>query len=117
MGTTFEKHYCCSNLSTSSRSVLYTGSHVPDTGMYDNTDYPWQEAPASVDGGTFTCCKKGSPNLFGLWEPNNMYSLFYCAFIIYYIVSLYAELFQAVAQQVQADGFAVLGRDATAGQY
>ncbi|MEI6308477.1 MAG: sulfatase-like hydrolase/transferase [bacterium] len=42
LGTTFEKHYACSNMSTSSRSVIYTGTHITDTKMCDNTDYPWQ---------------------------------------------------------------------------
>lgn len=44
LGTTFEKHYACSNMSTSSRSVLFTGTHIPDTGMIDNTDFAWQGA-------------------------------------------------------------------------
>jgi len=44
MGTTFEKHYCCANMSTSSRSVIYTGSHIAHTGMHDNTEAPWQDA-------------------------------------------------------------------------
>ena len=44
MGTTFEKHYACSNMSTSSRSTIFTGTHIPETGMIDNTDFPWQEA-------------------------------------------------------------------------
>lgn len=44
MGTTFEKHYICSNMSTSSRSTIFTGHHVPQTGMIDNTDFPWQGA-------------------------------------------------------------------------
>ena len=43
MGTTFEKHYVCSNMSTSSRSTMFTGHHVQDTGMTDNTDFPWQQ--------------------------------------------------------------------------
>jgi len=42
MGTTFEKHYCCANMSTSSRSVIYTGTHIAHTGMHDNTEAPWQ---------------------------------------------------------------------------
>ncbi len=42
MGTTFEKHYTCSNMSTSSRSVIFTGTHIPDTKMIDNTDFGWQ---------------------------------------------------------------------------
>lgn len=44
MGTTFEKHYTCSNVSTSSRSVIYTGTHITDTKMLDNTDLPWQSS-------------------------------------------------------------------------
>ena len=40
MGTTFEKHYVCSNMSTSSRSTIFTGKHVTHTGMIDNTDFP-----------------------------------------------------------------------------
>jgi arylsulfatase len=42
LGTTFEKHYVCANVSTSSRSVIYTGTHITDTAMLDNTDFPWQ---------------------------------------------------------------------------
>jgi arylsulfatase len=48
MGTTFEKHYTCSNVSTSSRSVIYTGTHITDTLMIDNTESPWQ-GPLSQD--------------------------------------------------------------------
>lgn len=44
LGTTFEKHYVCANVSTSSRSVIYTGTHITDTAMLDNTDFPWQGA-------------------------------------------------------------------------
>lgn len=44
IGTTFEKHYACSNMSTSSRSVIYTGTHITDTKMLDNTDFDWQGA-------------------------------------------------------------------------
>lgn len=43
LGTTFEKHYACSNMSTSSRSVIYSGQHITQTTMIDNTDYPWQD--------------------------------------------------------------------------
>jgi len=42
LGTTFEKHYTCSNMSSSSRSVIYTGTHITDTAMIDNTDFEWQ---------------------------------------------------------------------------
>ena len=44
LGTTFEKHYSCSNMSTSSRSVMFTGTHITDTNMIDNTDFAWQGA-------------------------------------------------------------------------
>ena len=42
LGTTFEKHYNCATMSTSSRSVIYTGKHITDTLMIDNTDFDWQ---------------------------------------------------------------------------
>ena len=42
LGTTFEKHYSCSTMSTSSRSVIYTGTHITNTKMIDNTDFDWQ---------------------------------------------------------------------------
>lgn len=48
LGTSFEKHYNCSNMSTSSRSVMYTGQHTPHTKMLDNTDLDWQ-GPLSPD--------------------------------------------------------------------
>ena len=42
LGTTFEKHYACSNVSTSSRSVIYTGRHITETHMMDNTNLSCQ---------------------------------------------------------------------------
>ena len=42
IGTTFEKHYACANVSTSSRSVIYTGRHITETCMLDNTNYAFQ---------------------------------------------------------------------------
>ena len=42
IGTTFEKHYACANVSTSSRSVIYTGRHIVETCMLDNTNYAFQ---------------------------------------------------------------------------
>ena len=42
MGTSFEKHYACANVSTSSRSVIYTGRHITETCMLDNTNYAFQ---------------------------------------------------------------------------
>ncbi|MDY9921959.1 MAG: sulfatase-like hydrolase/transferase [Synergistota bacterium] len=51
MGTTFEKHYTCSNMSTSSRSVIYTGKHITDTKMFDNIEMNYIE---SMDPGITT---------------------------------------------------------------
>lgn len=48
LGTTFEKHYTCANMSTSSRSVIYTGLHIPQTRLLDNTDVAWQR-PLSTE--------------------------------------------------------------------
>lgn len=42
LGCTFEKHYVCSNMSTSSRAVMYTGSHITENLMRDNVEFPWQ---------------------------------------------------------------------------
>lgn len=42
MGTTFENHYACSNVSTPSRSAIYTGMHITQTRMLDNTNYNFQ---------------------------------------------------------------------------
>lgn len=42
IGTSFEKHYACSNVSTSSRSVIYTGKHITETKMLDNTNLAYQ---------------------------------------------------------------------------
>jgi arylsulfatase A-like enzyme len=40
-GITFTRHQNCSNVCTSSRSVVYTGWHMPITGMFDNVGLPW----------------------------------------------------------------------------
>ena len=40
LGTTFEKHYACFNMSTSSRAVMYTGTHVTENLMRDNVEFP-----------------------------------------------------------------------------
>lgn len=42
IGTTFENHYICSNVSTPSRSAIYTGMHITQTQMLDNTNYLFQ---------------------------------------------------------------------------
>ena len=40
-GTVFTNHTINSCVCTPSRSVLYTGKHIQQTGMFDNTNFPW----------------------------------------------------------------------------
>lgn len=40
-GVTFLNHYTTSNMCTASRGVLFTGRHVQQTGLFDNTNYPY----------------------------------------------------------------------------
>ena len=40
-GTTFVNHRINSCVCTPSRSVVYTGQHIQQTGMFDNTNFPW----------------------------------------------------------------------------
>ncbi|MBS0326622.1 MAG: sulfatase-like hydrolase/transferase [Proteobacteria bacterium] len=40
-GTVFENHQINSCVCTPSRSVIYTGRHIQQTRMFDNTNFPW----------------------------------------------------------------------------
>jgi arylsulfatase len=40
-GTTFVNHRINSCVCTPSRSVIYTGMHIQQTGMFDNSNFPW----------------------------------------------------------------------------
>lgn len=40
-GTSFVNHTISSCVCTPSRSVVYTGRHIQQTGMFDNTNFPW----------------------------------------------------------------------------
>jgi arylsulfatase A-like enzyme len=40
-GIWFESHQVNSCVCTPSRSVLYTGRHIQQTKMFDNTNFPW----------------------------------------------------------------------------
>jgi arylsulfatase len=40
-GVTFTNHTINSCVCTPSRSVIYTGRHIQQTGMFDNTNFPW----------------------------------------------------------------------------
>jgi arylsulfatase A-like enzyme len=48
MGVTFDRHYIASAVCTPSRSVMYTGRHVPHTRMFDNSNFPFVP-PMSTD--------------------------------------------------------------------
>lgn len=43
-GTTFTNHRIASCVCTSSRSVIYTGRHIQQTRMFDNTNFPWVQS-------------------------------------------------------------------------
>ncbi|MDM0109423.1 sulfatase-like hydrolase/transferase [Variovorax sp. J22R24] len=43
-GTTFVNHRIGSCVCTPSRSVIYTGQHIQQTKMFDNTNFPWIES-------------------------------------------------------------------------
>jgi arylsulfatase len=40
-GVVFENHQVASCVCTPSRAVLYTGQHIQNNGMFDNTNFPW----------------------------------------------------------------------------
>jgi arylsulfatase len=40
-GTSFTNHRINSCVCTPSRSVIYTGQHIQQTTMFDNTNFPW----------------------------------------------------------------------------
>jgi arylsulfatase A-like enzyme len=43
-GIVFENHHINSCVCTSSRSVIYTGRHIQQTGMFDNVNFPWSRS-------------------------------------------------------------------------
>jgi len=43
-GVVFENHRINSCVCTSSRSVIYTGLHIQQTRMFDNTNFPWMQS-------------------------------------------------------------------------
>ena len=40
-GVTFSNHQIGTSVCSSSRSVIYTGQHIQQTGVFDNLDFPW----------------------------------------------------------------------------
>ena len=43
-GVQFENHQVASCVCTPSRAVLYTGQHIQNNGMFDNTNFPWSKS-------------------------------------------------------------------------
>ena len=43
-GVTFENHQIASCVCTPSRAVIYTGQHIQNNGMFDNTNFPWSDS-------------------------------------------------------------------------
>jgi arylsulfatase len=41
MGVTFTNHYISSSVCSPSRSVIYTGQHMPTAGVFDNANFPF----------------------------------------------------------------------------
>ncbi len=42
-GIVFENHQIASCVCTPSRSVIYTGQHIQNNGMFDNSNFPWSD--------------------------------------------------------------------------
>jgi arylsulfatase len=55
-GTTFVNHHINSCVCTPSRSVIYTGQHIQQTGMFDNTNFRGSRACRPTSGPSATCC-------------------------------------------------------------
>jgi arylsulfatase len=43
-GVVFENHQVASCVCTPSRAVMYTGQHIQNNGMFDNTNFPWSSS-------------------------------------------------------------------------
>jgi arylsulfatase len=78
-GVVFENHQVASCVCTPSRAVIYTGQHIQNNGMFDNTNFPWsddlsREIPTLgdmlLDLGYYTAYK-GKWHLTGEFETAN----------------------------------------------
>jgi arylsulfatase A-like enzyme len=48
-GVSFTNHQIATSVCSSSRSVIYTGQHIQQTGVFDNLDFPWSsELPSDM---------------------------------------------------------------------
>lgn len=74
-GTTFARYYAASTMCSSSRSVIYTGQHVPITEIYDNDNMPYVRPldPALGTLGTMLRGRGYYCTYQGKWHLSNAY--------------------------------------------
>jgi arylsulfatase A-like enzyme len=74
-GTTFDRYYVASAMCSSSRSVMYTGRHVPITQIYDNDNMPYIR-PLDPSLGTLGTMMRAAgyyTSYQGKWHLSNAY--------------------------------------------
>ncbi len=74
-GTSFERYYVSSAMCSSSRSVMYTGQHVPITQIFDNDNMPYIR-PLSPELGTLGTMMRAAGYYTayqGKWHLSNAY--------------------------------------------
>ena len=74
-GTTFTNYYAASTMCSSSRSVIYTGRHMPLTAIYDNDNMPYIR-PLDPALGTLGTMLRGQgyyTTYQGKWHLSNFY--------------------------------------------
>lgn len=74
-GITFNRYYSASTMCSSSRSVIYTGRHMPNTGIYDNDNMPYVRPldPALGTLGTMLREHGYVTTYQGKWHLSNAY--------------------------------------------
>jgi arylsulfatase len=74
-GTTFTSYYAASTMCSSSRSVIYTGRHMPLTKIYDNDNMGYVEPldPALGTLGTMLRAQGYVTSYQGKWHLSNFY--------------------------------------------
>lgn len=74
-GTTFANYYAASAMCSSSRSVIYTGRHMPNTEIYDNDNMAYIR-PLNPDLGTLGSLLRAqgyATSYQGKWHLSNLY--------------------------------------------
>lgn len=75
MGTTLTRYYAASTMCSSSRSVIYTGRHMPQTKIYDNDNMPYVR-PLDPELGTLGTMLRQQgyyTSYQGKWHLSNAY--------------------------------------------